>query len=56
MKIGFVIMLAEIAGLKRALHFKEILRLAEKAEQAGLAEAVKNLQRGVTLTRAGAGS
>ena len=36
MKIGFVIMLVEIAGIKRALHFKEILRLAKKAEQAGL--------------------
>jgi hypothetical protein len=36
MKIGFVIMLVEIAGLKRALHFKEILRLAKKAEQSGL--------------------
>jgi probable F420-dependent oxidoreductase len=36
MKIGFVIMLAEIKDLKRALHFKEILRLARKAEDFGL--------------------
>ena len=36
MKIGFVIMLVEIRGLGRALRFKEILRLAKKAEAAGL--------------------